>query len=86
VASATILPIVAVVLVWLAIGRYRVDARARLAGVAAGLGGTLGVALAVPEVNGSIPFWLVLVLGAVAIVVAVLGSIYAERRLKRVRP
>jgi len=85
VVTAAILPIVALVLVYLAIGRYRVDARARLAGVAAGLAGTVGVSLALPEVNGRIPFWLLLVLGAAAIVVAVLGSVYAERRLKRVR-
>jgi hypothetical protein len=85
VATTAIVPIVALVLVYLAIGRYRVDARAKLAGVTAGLAGTLGVALALPEFNGGIPFWLLLVLGAAAIVVAVLGSVYAERRLKRVR-
>jgi hypothetical protein len=85
VVTAGILPIVALVLVWFAIGRYRVDARARLAGVAAGLGASLGVALTLPEVNGGIPFWVLLALGAVAIVVAVLGIVYAERRLKRVR-
>jgi hypothetical protein len=82
---AFLLPVLALVLVAGAIGRYRADARARVAGVAAALAGILGVALAVPEVSGSIPFWQLLALGAVAIVVAVLGTIYAERRLKHVR-
>jgi hypothetical protein len=82
---AFLLPVLALVLVAGAIGRYRADARARVAGVAAALAGILGVALVVPEVNGSIPFWQLLALGAVAIVVAVLGTIYAERRLKHVR-
>jgi hypothetical protein len=81
--TVAILPLVAVVFVWSAIGRYRGDARARVAGVAAALGGTLGVSLALPQVNGGIQFWQLLTLGAVAIVVAVLGSIYAETRIKR---
>jgi len=82
---AFLLPVIALVLVAGAIGRYRADARARIAGVAAALAGTLGVSLAVPELTGGMPFRQVLVLGAVAIVVAVLGTMYAERRLKRVR-
>jgi hypothetical protein len=83
--TVAVLPLVALVLVWAAIGRYRGDARARIAGVTAALAGTLGVSLALPEVYGSLPLWQLLILGAVAIVVAVLGSVYAERRLKRVR-
>ena len=82
---AFLLPAIALVLVAGAIGRYRVDARARVAGVAAALAGILGVSLAVPELNGDIGFGQLLALGAVAIVAAVLGTVYAERRLKRVR-
>lgn len=84
-ATVAILPVVALVLVYLAIGRYRADVRAKLAGVAAGLAGAGGVALALPEVNGRVPLWAVFVLGAAAIAVAVLGSVYAEQRLKRAR-
>lgn len=82
---AFLLPVIALVLVAGAIGRYRADARARIAGVAAALGGTLGVSLAVPEISGGMPLSQTLALGAVAIVVAVLGTWYAERRLKLVR-
>ena len=49
-------PIIALVLVAGAIGRYRTDARARFAGVAAALAATLGVSLAVPEINGGSHF------------------------------
>jgi hypothetical protein len=83
--TIAVLPLVALVLVWAAIGRYRLDARARLAGVVAALAGTLGVSLALPEMYGALPLWQLLALGAVAIVVAVAGAVYAERRLKRVR-
>jgi hypothetical protein len=83
---AFLLPIIALVLVAGAIGRYRTDPRARIAGVAAALAGTLGVSLAVPELTGDMTVGQLLALGAVAIVVAVLGTIYAETRLKRVRP
>jgi hypothetical protein len=82
---AFLLPAIALVLVAGAIGRYRADARARVAGVAAALAGTLGVSLAVPELNGGIGFGQLLALGAVAIAVALLGTVYAERRLKRIR-
>jgi hypothetical protein len=40
----------------------------------------------VPELTGDMPVGQLLALGAVAIVVAVLGTIYAETRPKRVRP
>lgn len=82
---AFLLPVIALVLVAGAIGRYRADPRARIAGVAAALAGTLGVSLAVPEIAGGIGFGQLLALGAVAILVAVLGTVYAEKRLKRVR-
>jgi hypothetical protein len=49
---AFLLPLAALVLIYGALGCYRGDIRARLAGVVAALGGTIGVALAVPEVNG----------------------------------
>lgn len=81
-----LLPVVALVLLSGAVSRYRVDARAAAAGVAAALAGTLGIALAMPEVALAIPFWLLLFLGGVGIAVAVLGSIYAESRIRRVRP
>jgi len=79
-----LLPIIALVLVAGAIGRYRADARARFAGVAAALAVTLGVSLAVPQINGGMPLSQLITLGVVAIVVAVLGFTYAERRLKNV--
>jgi hypothetical protein len=79
-----LLPIIALVLVAGAIGRYRADARARFAGVAAALAVTLDVSLVVPEINGGMSPSQLIILGVVAIAVAVLGFIYAERRLKSV--
>ena len=81
-----ILPLVALVLLSGAVSRYRLDAHALAAGVAAALAGTLGIPLALPEVTLAIPFGLLLALGGVGIAVAVLGSIYAESRIRRVRP
>ena len=51
-----ILPLVALVLLSGAVSRYRLDAHALAAGVAAALAGTLGIALALPEVTLAIPF------------------------------
>ena len=51
--------------------------------MAAACGGTIGVALALPDINLQFPLWLLLTLGGVAIVVAVVGSVYAETRRKR---
>lgn len=79
-----LLPIIALVLVAGAIGRYRADARARFAGVAAALAVTLGVSLVVPEINGGMAPSQLIILAVVAIAVAVLGFTYAERRLKSV--
>lgn len=79
-----LLPIIALLLVAGAIGRYRADARARIAGVAAALAVTLGVSLTVPEVNAGMPPSQLIILGVVAIAVAVLGFTYAERRLKSI--
>ena len=82
---AFLLPVVALVLVAGAIGRYRADARARFAGVAAAVAATLGVSLAVPGISAGMALSQVVTFGAVAIVVAVLGTVYAERRLRLVR-
>lgn len=76
-----LLPVVALVLVAGAIGRYRSDARARIAGVAA----ALAVSLAVPGISAGMTLPQVVTCGGVAIVVAVLGIAYAERRLRLVR-
>lgn len=78
-------PILALVLLYLAIGRYRGDAMARTAGVAAALGGTLGASLVLPQVNQGVTTTGLVVLAVVALVLAVGGSIIAERRLRRVR-
>ena len=83
--NAWILPVVALLFLGSAVRRYRGDSRALAAGIAAGCAGTLGAALALPDINLHIPLWLILALGGVAIVVAVGGSIYAETRIKRVR-
>lgn len=80
-----VLPILALALVYLAIGRYRGDALARTAGVAAALGGTLGASLVLPQVNQGVSNTGFVVLAVVALVLAVGGSIYAERRLKLIR-
>jgi hypothetical protein len=80
-----LLPVVALVLVAGAIGRYRSDARARIAGVAAAVAATLAVSLAVPGISAGMGLPQVVTCGAVAIVVAVLGIAYAERRLRLVR-
>ena len=82
---AFLLPVVALVLVAGAIGRYRADARARFAGVAAAVAATLAVSLAVPGISTGMALSQVVTSGAVAIVVAVLGTVYAERRLRLVR-
>lgn len=78
-------PILALALVYLAIGRYRGDAPARTAGVVAALGGTLGASLVLPQVNQGVSTTGFVVLAVVALVLAVGGSVYAERRLKHVR-
>jgi formate hydrogenlyase subunit 3/multisubunit Na+/H+ antiporter MnhD subunit len=78
-------PILALALLYLAIGRYRVDALARTAGVAAALGGTLGASLVLPQVNQGVSTTGFVLLAVVALVFAVGGSVYAERRLKRVQ-
>ncbi|HEY2205739.1 MAG TPA: hypothetical protein VGH99_14800 [Pseudonocardia sp.] len=83
--SVAAVPILALALLYLAIGRYRVDALARTAGVAAALGGTLGASLVLPQVNQGVSTAGFVVLAVVALVFAVGGSVYAERRLKRVR-
>ncbi|HEX4361349.1 MAG TPA: hypothetical protein VH141_27685 [Pseudonocardia sp.] len=82
---AFLLPVVALVLVAGAIGRYRSDARARFAGVTAAVAATLAVSLAVPGISTGMALSQVVTSGAVAIVVAVLGTVYAERRLRLVR-
>lgn len=83
--NTLILPVVALLFLGSAARRYRGDSRALAAGIAVGCAGTLGAALALPDINLHVPFWLLLTLGGVAIVVAVGGSIYAERRIKHVR-
>lgn len=83
--SVAAVPILALVLLYLAIGRYRGDVLARVAGVAAALGGTLGACLVLPQVNQGVTTAGFVALAVVALVLAVGGSILAERRLKRVR-
>jgi formate hydrogenlyase subunit 3/multisubunit Na+/H+ antiporter MnhD subunit len=83
--SVAAVPILALALLYLAIGRYRRDAIARVAGVAAALGGTLGASLVLPQVNQGVSTTGFVVLAVVALILAVGGSVYAERRLKRVR-
>ena len=80
-----LVPAVALVLVAGAVGRYRRDIWAALAGVAAALAGTLGVTLALPEITLTVSSSLFATLAVVAIVVAVGGTIIAETRIKRVR-
>ena len=84
--SVAAVPILALALLYLAIGRYRGDALARTAGVAAALGGTLGASLVLPQVNQGLSTAGFIVVAVVALVLAVGGSIIAERRLRRVRP
>ena len=81
--TVVILPVVAFLFVSAAVRRYRGDSRAVAAGVAAGLAGTLGVALALPEVNLMVPTGGFFSLAAVAIAVAALSSIYAEARRRQ---
>lgn len=58
-------------------------AGATVDGIAAGLGGTLGIALTLPVVNLTLPIWGLFVAAGVAIVVAVAGSLYAGLRRNR---
>lgn len=81
--STLVLPPVALLFIWAAVRRYRGDRAATVAGVAAGLGGTLGIALTLPAVNLTLPVWGVVLAGCVAIAVAVAGSLYAEVRRNR---
>lgn len=81
--STLVLPLVALLFIWAAVRRYRGDRAATVAGVAAGLGGTLGIALTLPAVNLTLPIWGLVVAGGAAIVVAVAGSLYAEVRRNR---
>jgi hypothetical protein len=83
--TVAIRPLVGLVLVSLAVGRYRGDRRAVAGGIIAALGGTLGVALALPPAN-LVPTGKFTALASIAIVLAVLGSIYAEARLRRSQP
>lgn len=78
-----LLPLVAIVFVWSASHRYRPDKRALVASIAAGLAATAGVALAIPDISVNLPGWLLTVWGCAAILVAIVGTVYAEMRLKR---
>lgn len=81
--TVVILPVVAFLFVSAAVRRYKGDSRAVVAGVAAGLAGTLGVALALPELDLMMPTVGFFALAAIAITVAVLSSIYAEARRRQ---
>jgi hypothetical protein len=70
---------------WGAVGRYRGDRVATVAGIAVALAGALGVALSLPIVNLTLPLHEVVALGCVGAAVAVCGSVIAEvRRSRRV--
>lgn len=81
--SPIILPFVALLLVGSAARRYRPDLRALIAGVGAALAATLAASLVIADINYRMPYWLVLTVGGVVIVVGVGGTIYAESRLRR---
>lgn len=84
--TTLILPVVALLLIYGALGRYRGDFWARLAGVTAALGGTLGVSLALPEVNGSVSGAGFAALAVVGIAAAVGGTVVAESRRRARQP
>jgi FtsH-binding integral membrane protein len=76
-----ILPLVAFGFLGLAVSRYREDRRALVGGIVAAIGGTIGVSLVLRAF--SMPAFVALV--CVGFVLAVAGSVYAERRLHRVQ-
>ena len=77
-----VLSIFALIFVWTAFRRYRADSLMLTAGLASAVGGIGGVALTIPQILLHTPKWVLLAIGVVAVVMAVGGSIYAERRHK----
>jgi hypothetical protein len=75
-----VLSIFALVFLWTAFRRYRADSLMLTAGLASAAGGIGGVALTIPQILLHTPKWILLGIGVVAVVLAVGGSIYAERR------
>jgi nitrate/nitrite transporter NarK len=77
-----VLSVFGLIFLWTAVRRYRSDRLMLTAGLASAIGGIGGVALTIPQILLHTPKWLLLAIGLVAVVLAVGGSIYAERRHK----